>query len=56
MYFLLVLDINECIALPGVCVNGDCLNIEGSYRCHCHRGFQLAPNADECVGKTLIYF
>ncbi|XP_043997065.1 latent-transforming growth factor beta-binding protein 3 isoform X1 [Gambusia affinis] len=39
-------DINEC-TLQGVCQNGDCLNMLGSFKCSCKSGFVLERN--RCV-------
>ncbi|KAA0706078.1 Fibrillin-2 Fibrillin-2 C-terminal peptide [Triplophysa tibetana] len=45
-------DVNECLQTPSLCVNGDCVNTEGSYRCECWFGFRLDGNIcrdiDEC--------
>ncbi|KAM9728535.1 latent-transforming growth factor beta-binding protein 3 isoform 2-T2 [Menidia menidia] len=39
-------DINEC-SMQGVCLNGDCLNTLGSFKCSCKSGFVLERN--RCV-------
>lgn len=44
-------DIDECQRDPLLCRGGNCLNIEGSYRCECPPGHQLAPNISACIGK-----
>lgn len=44
-------DIDECQRDPLLCRGGSCLNTEGSYRCECPPGHQLAPNISACVGK-----
>ena len=44
-----VADMDECSS-PGMCRNGTCSNIRGSYRCICHAGFTLTESGD-CFGK-----
>lgn len=44
-------DIDECQRDPLLCRGGVCINTEGSYRCECPPGHQLAPNISACVGK-----
>ena len=39
IFFLL--DINECQDDPGICGNGTCNNIPGTYSCRCDSGFAL---------------
>lgn len=43
-------DINECTKYPGICVNGQCLNTMGSYRCVCERGYKADALTGQCVG------
>lgn len=42
------LDIDECVRHANICNNGTCVNLVGSYKCHCHPGFKLSTNND-CV-------
>ncbi|XP_042587887.1 fibrillin-2-like [Cyprinus carpio] len=42
-------DINECKLIPGVCANGVCINIMGSYRCHCKLGYIASAAGTACV-------
>jgi hypothetical protein len=44
-------DVNECMVDPGICVNGICINTDGSYRCECRIGFTLDPSGKNCVDK-----
>ncbi|XP_046720263.1 fibrillin-1 [Silurus meridionalis] len=49
-----VIDIDECHEIPGVCENGVCINLIGSFRCECPMGFVyndkllVCEDIDEC--------
>lgn len=43
-------DINEC-ETPGICMNGRCVNTDGSYRCECFPGLAVGLDGRVCVGK-----
>ncbi|XP_043390490.1 latent-transforming growth factor beta-binding protein 4 isoform X4 [Chelonia mydas] len=46
------LDIDECSEAegpPALCLNGGCLNTDGSYRCLCPRGYVLTPPPHSCT-------
>lgn len=45
-----VADINEC-ETPGICMNGRCVNTDGSYRCECFPGLAVGLDGRVCVGK-----
>ena len=47
-----VLDIDECREIPGVCENGVCINMIGSFRCECPIGFIYNDKLLICEGKT----
>ncbi|RXN13923.1 fibrillin-1 [Labeo rohita] len=42
-------DIDECKLIPGVCTNGVCINVMGSYRCHCKPGYITSAAGTTCV-------
>ena len=44
-------DINECDMVKDLCVNGTCVNTDGSYKCECGKGFHLDSDGHTCVGK-----
>uniref|UniRef100_A0A8C2A5X6 Fibrillin-1 n=1 Tax=Cyprinus carpio TaxID=7962 RepID=A0A8C2A5X6_CYPCA len=46
-------DIDECKLIPGVCANGVCINIMGSYRCHCKLGYIASAAGTACVGAPV---
>ena len=43
-------DDNEC-EKSGMCANGMCKNMDGSYKCICNPGYVLSPTGDVCIGK-----
>ena len=48
-------DVDECLDVAN-CINGRCINTEGSYQCECLEGFELNPTGVGCVGKcTRMY-
>lgn len=47
-----VLDIDECREIPGVCENGVCINMIGSFRCECPIGFIYNDKLLICEGTT----
>ncbi|XP_077462687.1 fibrillin-2b [Stigmatopora argus] len=42
-------DINECQVMPDLCLNGQCINTIGSFRCHCNVGYKTDFTATSCV-------
>lgn len=48
-------DINECAVDAGICQNGHCFNLQGSYRCDCFEGYEPTPDRKSCVGKQIIH-
>lgn len=51
-----VLDIDECREIQGVCENGVCINMIGSFRCECPIGFIYNDKLLICEGKACIHF
>lgn len=47
------LDHDEC-SETGMCNNGVCTNMDGSFKCVCHQGYVLSPSGFACIGKDLI--
>ena len=48
-------DVNECAETPGVCINGLCVNTDGSFRCECPFGYSLDFTGVSCVGEGLAH-
>lgn len=44
-------DHDEC-ATTNMCLNGMCINEDGSFKCICKPGFALAPNGRYCTGMN----
>ncbi|XP_061457821.1 fibrillin-1-like [Rhineura floridana] len=42
-------DVNECSENPGICINGVCINTDGSFRCECPFGYNLDYTGVNCV-------
>ncbi|XP_043105727.1 fibrillin-2 [Puntigrus tetrazona] len=41
-------DLNECVENPEICVNGRCINMDGSFRCECPTGYTLDYTGARC--------
>lgn len=52
---VLFLDIDECREILGVCENGVCINMVGSFRCECSVGFFYNDKLLVCEGKWCCY-
>ena len=48
-------DINECVERSDSCdrINGDCINIPGSYQCVCNEGYELDDDGLTCKGSLI---
>ncbi|XP_043853205.1 fibrillin-2-like [Dromiciops gliroides] len=42
-------DVNECLESPGICLNDQCINTDGSFCCECPVGYNLDYAAVHCV-------
>ena len=52
-YFILVIDVDECLADNGGCMH-QCNNAIGSYNCSCWDGYELSSDGYTCNGKYMI--
>ena len=44
-------DIDECREQPGICQNGACRNLGGTYICDCNSGYERSDDGKKCEGK-----
>lgn len=42
-------DVDECEEKLNICLNGRCENLDGSYLCHCHAGYNLSNDSRTCL-------
>jgi hypothetical protein len=42
-------NIDECSIMTGVCGNGTCIDIPGSFTCNCDSGFEITPMMQVCM-------
>ncbi|XP_078313226.1 fibrillin-1-like [Crassostrea virginica] len=47
-----IVDVNECAVNPNLCVNGICVNTDGSFRCECLAGYKLGADGRTCEDKN----
>lgn len=43
-------EIDECVLMPQMCQNGICMNVPGSFKCECNRGYVYDEDAHQCIG------
>lgn len=48
------LDHDECQD-TGMCTNGHCINMNGSFRCKCNDGYILSPSKNTCIGEIYTF-
>lgn len=46
-------DVDECV-LQGVCLNGRCVNLDGTHRCTCNHGYRVTSDSKACEGLQRI--
>lgn len=52
--FLYISDIDECI-FKHLCVNGQCENTYGHFRCNCNQGYKLDQTGGNCTGNDNLF-
>lgn len=40
---------NVCEMIPGLCLNGKCINLRGGHRCMCNVGYKLTMDGKRCL-------
>lgn len=48
--FIPIIDVDECSG-DDVCIQGECLNTDGSFLCLCESGFKFNIDSADCEGK-----
>lgn len=54
--FIYGLDIDECSRTSGICSNGVCENMMGTYQCVCDTGYQQTDQKSHCEGMKSFFF
>lgn len=49
----LLSDVDECQVFPGVCINGKCVNTQGSFFCQCPPGMTVDVSGRTCIGRYI---
>lgn len=52
--FIRELDIDECSRTSGICSNGVCENMMGTYQCVCDTGYQQTDQKSHCEGLNFF--
>lgn len=53
IHYCFMLDHDEC-EKNGMCANGKCLNVQGSFQCHCKSGFVMSKTGYSCIGNLFL--
>lgn len=53
---MLYTDIDECSRTSGICSNGICENMMGTYQCICDNGYQQTDQKSHCEGNIVGCF
>ena len=43
-----------CEMIPGLCLNGKCINLRGGHRCMCNVGYKLTMDGKRCLGEKFV--
>lgn len=50
----LLVDLDECSNIPGLCGVGECSNTVGSYFCKCPQGYYTSVDGSRCIGESSV--
>lgn len=56
MLLFQISDVDECSRTSGICSNGVCENMMGSYQCTCNDGFKQTSQHTSCEGNKNLTF
>jgi hypothetical protein len=48
-------DIDECSIMHGVCGDGECQNVPGSFVCKCKEGYETSQLMQVCMGINTLF-
>lgn len=54
MFVYFLADIDECSVDSGICSNGYCENVMGSYECVCLEGYTQSSDKISCEGTICV--
>jgi len=53
MMTMMMTDENECMA-EDLCQGGQCVNVDGSFKCLCQPGYTLSASGKQCQGASTL--
>lgn len=53
-YKVIAIKFSTFLCLGGLCQNGRCINLPGSFRCECFEGFEPSQDYSKCIGTFTL--